>query len=203
MPKKGQRKATKMKRRSVNNEQAELQKILKEKNIFLPGMKLKEMRDLYAVLQESMLDNELHQRINEFNGSFTNDAVLRDFIPLDEPAGAVNFIVNPTTPPVIRSPSKIVGISECSPLTSPAARDVTEIHARKSNGADDSDSDGLYSLEFPGPSCRVIHVVEVEIHAEPRGQTAGEDESQQRQMIFTRKQVKQAGNTWDLIDRLV
>lgn len=102
-----------------------------ERDLFRPGMKIQEMRELCSVIEQSMLDHEVHQRINQYNGTYLDEVriktlknsdewsinnfllpqdslnpILRDFSLLDNPASStkVNVISDPSIPPTDASP---------------------------------------------------------------------------------------------------
>nr|XP_029720846.1 uncharacterized protein LOC109413647 [Aedes albopictus] len=231
MPKKGYRKnSKKMKQQSQENaarstEKKKLKEMLEERDLFRPGMKIQEMRELCSVIQQSMLDHEVHQRVNQYNGCFIDEdllhPILRDFSLLDNPASSenVNVIRDPSIPPTDASPppKKVLRTGPTARndarnflrLTSPVTgRDTTD--AKSSFDAqEDGDSDGeFYSPEFQGRCCRVIHVVEAEIHPEPRTPDGFKDDEQGRSVgspsgiRSPRKQVKLPAKAWDTIDEV-
>ncbi|XP_001652512.2 uncharacterized protein LOC5568689 [Aedes aegypti] len=224
MPKKGHRKnSKKMKHQNQENEarsaeKKQLKEMLIERDLFRPGMKIQEMRELCTAIEESMLDHELLQRSNQFNGSFRdedlNQRILRDFTLLENPASSekLNFISDPATPPTNASPPKFTGrrpspnMSEFPPLTSPIAGKAPSGPCSKPS---DSDSDGdYYSPEFPGPCCRISHVVQVEVHPEPRAYDCNGDDDKQLRWIASPgiksspRLVKPSAKAWDAIDEV-
>ncbi|XP_065073479.1 uncharacterized protein LOC135697624 isoform X2 [Ochlerotatus camptorhynchus] len=188
MPKRSQARRFKNMRKHQQDElrraeQASLEQLLKEKNLYRPGMMGKEMQELCNAIEQSALDHEMYQQSSRFNKTFP-----------EEPSGSKEKVND--QPPYGQTLSEL----QFYPATSPKKSKNTTGPNSACWAAEDSDSDGFYSPEFPGPCCRQTHIVQVEVHPEPQADEKDNHKGMVQQIISPRKRHTVPANEWDSID---
>ncbi|XP_055600842.1 uncharacterized protein LOC129749785 [Uranotaenia lowii] len=180
-------------RKNRQQESQELRNFLKDREMYVPGMKLEQMRSLCDVIEESMLDEQLRQSMEQSDPQTDavldmigrhKEVLLREYQPFAIVAlpdvnssfkCATKSEASGPSPPKIKHsglPNDSVSVANQFVLQQTVASPPIIRKSRRKRSpdvnVDSSDSENWYSPDCPGPNCRVIVKVEVEIHSPPK-----------------------------------
>uniref|UniRef100_A0A1Q3F3L2 Uncharacterized protein n=1 Tax=Culex tarsalis TaxID=7177 RepID=A0A1Q3F3L2_CULTA len=209
------RKQTRRQRKLEDEEHRKLRRFLQERDLYKPPMDIEEMRAVCQAIEQSMQDMTLKRCEPEFE----DWTYLVDHRPLQEPLREENLQMpndlNPifvddifgsghqaVSPPTVPSPAvKYHKLLESPPEWSPPAINSPVMTLSVPPNVD-SDSETEYSPDNPGPCCKVIHVVHVEVHPEPREDPSTDESAQKACAKLNSSLLSRSVPTdaWDAID---
>ncbi|XP_058835273.1 uncharacterized protein LOC131692304 [Topomyia yanbarensis] len=183
---------------TIQQERQSLRKILEDRNMYQSRMRLQEMRDICLAVEKSEHDyrtnEENYRYLDDFETNTTSYMldvhmeILRQQNSLrswEDPNEMNGFLsMAETCPSVIPSPESLPPTQDVPTLSPQSLLDfeILPYQVKSSNMPDCvdftppalpeivSDDEDYYSPCFPGPCCRIEHIVKVEIHSEPSEQ---------------------------------
>uniref|UniRef100_A0A8D8ETA3 (northern house mosquito) hypothetical protein n=1 Tax=Culex pipiens TaxID=7175 RepID=A0A8D8ETA3_CULPI len=209
------RRLTRKQQKQEDEEYRKLRNFLKKRDLFKPPMDIEEMRAVRHAIEQSMQDINLKPREPEFeewtileperhqeqlrneNWQPPNDLnpIFLDDYQFQSALSPPNLPVAPKSPELEYPPA----------WSQPSERSKSDVTTLSVPPNVDSDSETEYSPDNPGPCCKVIHVVNVEVHPEPRddredGDADGSMLKSCKRLMTSMMSPSVPTDAWDAID---